>query len=100
MPDTPCRYELSVQADRDLADIYDFTASEFGKQQATGYLLKLDHCFNGLLQNPQSGRARPEIRKGLSSIPCGFHVVFYRILKDRIRIVRVLHASRDLPHLL
>ena len=27
------------------------------------------------------------------------HVIFYRVLKDRIRIVRVLHGSRDLPNI-
>ena len=50
-----------------------------------------------MLDNPKSGRERFEIRMGLRSIVQNSHVIFYRILKDRIRIVRILHGSRDLP---
>ncbi|RMZ50540.1 type II toxin-antitoxin system RelE/ParE family toxin [Flavobacteriaceae bacterium PRS1] len=25
------------------------------------------------------------------------HIIFYRLLKDNIRIVRVLHGSKDMP---
>lgn len=28
------------------------------------------------------------------------HIIFYRICTDHIRIVRVLHGSRDLPQFL
>ncbi|MFD1615673.1 type II toxin-antitoxin system RelE/ParE family toxin [Gelatiniphilus marinus] len=34
---------------------------------------------------------------GLYSITEQGHVIFYRILKNHIRIVRVLHGSKDMP---
>jgi len=46
------------------------------------------------------GRTRNEIKKELRIFPKASHVVFYRILKDTIRIVRVLHGSKDLPSFL
>jgi len=93
------RYELSLEADQDLSDIFDYTQTEFGQDQAIIYLRDLDDCFTTLLNHPESGRKRPEIREGLYSLASGSHVVFYRILADRLRIVRVLHGSRDLPRL-
>ena len=90
-------YELSAEADKDIEDIFDYTAEEFGLDQAVTYVNAFDHVFADLLDNPELGRRRPEIRQGLRSIAKESHTVFYRILKDRIRIVRILHGSRDLP---
>ncbi len=89
------RYELSQEADNDLVDIFDYSTAQFGTDQAIKYLNELDQVFQLLCDNPKLGRPRNEIRKELRSITHQSHVVFYRILKDHIRIVRVLHASRD-----
>lgn len=89
-------YELSQEADNDLDEIYDYTAEQFGMEQAIKYLMGFETVFGNLCSNPQLGRKRNEIRKGLRSISNESHTVFYRILADRIRIVRILHASRDI----
>jgi toxin ParE1/3/4 len=52
--------------------------------------------FQRLVLNPELGKERKEIRAHLRSFPKGEHVVFYRIMENYIRIVRVLHGSRDL----
>ena len=59
-----------------------------------------EDAFEQLVRNPQMGHEREEIRQGLRSVMKDKHIVFYRILKDRIRIVRILHGSRDLPKFL
>lgn len=92
-------YELSAEADHDLEDIFDYTAHEFGPDQAIRYLSSFDKIFDCLLENPELGRARKEIHAGLRSIVNGSYVVFYRIKRDRIRIVRILHAAQDLHNL-
>jgi len=46
--------------------------------------------------NPKLGSKRNGIRKGLRGFAQNSHVIFYRILKNRVRILRVLHTSRDL----
>ena len=93
-------YELSPEADSDIENIFDYTVKEFGLEQAVSYTSQLDKAFAQILSNPKSGRERAEIRKGLRSIVQNSHVIFYRILKDRIRIVRILHGSRDLSNFL
>ncbi len=89
--------ELSEAADLDLVEIHTYTAYKFGQVQAVEYLLGLEQTFTSLTSDPMLGKERNEIMTGLRSIPYVAHLVFYRVLTDRIRIVRVMHASRDLP---
>ena len=90
-------YVLSFDADKDLDEIFDYTENEFGFRQAVNYLETFEPLFNRLLHNPNLGRSRNDIKVGLRSIIKEEHVVFYRIMKNHIRIVRVLHTSQDLP---
>lgn len=90
-------YELSEAADKDLEEIFDFTNDKFGTEQAIKYLSAFEEVFNNLVLQPETGRERNELKKGLRSISQERHIIFYRVLKDHIRIVRVLHSSRDLP---
>jgi toxin ParE1/3/4 len=90
-------YILSEVSDKDLEDIFDYTLEEFGFDQAEKYLLEIEEIFQNLILNPQLGKKRDEIKKGLYSLPEDTHIIFYRILDNHIRIVRVLHGSRDVP---
>ena len=90
-------YILSEIADKDLEDIFDYTFDEFGFDQAEKYLLEFEEIFQNLIINPQIGKKRDEIKQGLYSFPKDNHIIFYRILDNHIRIVRVLHGSRDIP---
>ncbi len=88
-------YELSQEADKDLEDIFDYTVDKFGLDQAIAYVSGFEYVFINLSDNPELGRTREEIREDLRSLVKESHVIFYRILKGRIRIVRILHCSRD-----
>ena len=93
-------YELAPMAAQDVEDIFDYTEGEYGFDQAVDYVSGLEELFQGLVENPEMGKARNEIKAGLRSFPKGQHIIFYRILDKHIRIVRVLHASRDLTKFL
>jgi len=93
-------YVLSQAAEEDLGQIFDYTELEFGVDQAIQYFSEVEQLFYRLCDNPMLGRERKEIREDLRAISCGSHVIFYRILTYQIRVVRVLHASRDLPQFL
>jgi len=90
-------YILAEAAEADVSDIFDYTLGAHGSKQAADYLSGLEEALAALVQQPGLGRARPEIREGLHSIPYQHHVIFYRIMTDHLRIVRILHARRDLP---
>jgi toxin ParE1/3/4 len=88
-------YVLSLEAEADVIDIFDYSEHEFGFEQAVQYLTDMEKTLENLLDNPFSGRERKDIRADLFSIPYVSHVIFYRVLSDEIRVVRILHASRD-----
>lgn len=90
-------YILSDIAENDVSDIYDYTHGTHGPKQAADYLNGLDGALSALVQQPGLGRSRSEIRDELYSFPYRHHVIFYRMMPDHLRIVRILHARRDLP---
>jgi len=89
---------LSVESKRDLDAIFDYTEEKYDLDQAISYLNGFHEIFKRLGNNPDLGRNRNEIREGLRSITKDRHLVFYRVLKDRVRVVRILHGNRDLPN--
>ncbi len=97
MLDNIKHYVLSEMADLDIDAIFDYTEREHSFNQAIKYLLSLENVFESLVINPRIGRARNEIKLGLFSIAEQEHIVFYRILKNHVRVVRVLHGSKDIP---
>ena len=91
---------LSKAADADLEDIFDYTLEEFGLDRAVSYVSGFDDTFEAISENQEIGRERKEIREELRSLAKDKHIIFYRALSDHIRIVRILHGSRDLPKFL
>lgn len=49
-----------------------------------------------LADNPQAGRERPELGRGIRSFPVGNYIVFYEATACGPKIVRVLHGARDI----
>ena len=89
-------YVLSLEAADDIDDIFEFGEYKFGNEQAVTYLIGLAELFEKLARNPDIGRKRDEIKKGLRSISYHSHLIFYRKLENKIRIVRILYGGRDL----
>ena len=88
-------YFLSEETKVDIEDIYEFGKDNFGHDQAIKNLIGLEEHFDKLSDNYHIGRTRNDIKKDLYSLPYISHIIFYRILKDKIRIVRVLYGGRD-----
>ena len=90
------KYVLSQEAENDIEEIFEFGETKFGNAQAISYLIQMEEHFMLLAKNPGIGKKRNEIKEGLFSLPYVSHVIFYRILENQIRIVRVLYGGRDL----
>ncbi len=52
--------------------------------------------FEMLVQNPQAGRARPDLGPNLRSFAAGHYVIFYVAQSDGIAIVRVMRGRREI----
>lgn len=85
----------SPEAETDLIGIWLYGAQVHSPADADRHLRAIDAACRRLVNWPQSGRARPEIARGLRSVPVAPHVVFYRVTSSAVEIVRVLHARRD-----
>ena len=94
------KYVLSQEADNDIEEIFEFGEYKFGKARALSYLIQMEEHFVLLAENPGIGKKRNEIKEGLFSLPYVSHIIFYRILENNIRIVRVLYGGRDLVRFL
>ena len=88
---------FSNKAVEDLTEIWDYTFDTWSERQADKYYeLLIDFCRR-LADNPDLGRAYPEIADNILGYKAGQHIIFYQDISDReIAILRVLHARMDL----
>lgn len=92
------RYEVPLQAIRDMNSIWAYIAKD-SEEAATRLVDKFLEEFENLAAMPGTGRRREELAPGLHSFPVGNYLIFYRIESEIIRIVRIVHGSRDLRRL-
>ncbi len=88
-------YILSNKADSDLAEIYEYGIINFGKDQASNYLLGLHDKFEFIIRNKFIGRSADEICLGLKRALYNSHVIFYQEQDPDILIIRVLRSEMD-----
>ena len=92
------RIVRSAQAEEDLIGIWQYVAKE--SQHAADRLLEdLERRTNLLAQHPEMGRERPDIAAGLRYVPSGNYLILYRVVQDRVEIVRYVHGRRNLKHM-
>ena len=96
------RVHLRAQAERDLTDIWLYSAQEWGGDQADKYLDALHAGIGQLAQQPDLGKSYEHIRAGFHGYRVARHIIFYTVEASRITIFRVLHermdTARHLPH--
>jgi toxin ParE1/3/4 len=97
------RYQFTPQAVADLFDIWSFIAED-NPAAADRVEEAVFRACDLLADSPLAGR----IRKVLTALPVRFWVVqpysnyliVYRPENEPLRIIRILHAARDLPTVL
>jgi toxin ParE1/3/4 len=85
----------SPEAERDLFDIWDYIWSAASTAVADKRLREIHHIGWLVSRSPELGKARDDVRAGLRSIAVDRYVVFDRVTKTAIEIVRVLDERRD-----
>lgn len=87
---------VSPQAKRDLKEIRAFTLQSWSTNQADIYLGRIEDAFYSLLENPEIGRERNDVKAGYRSIVIEKHVLFYTIKKSEIHILSIPHSRMDI----
>jgi toxin ParE1/3/4 len=88
-------FRLSTRADADILEIVAYTVKRFGIEQGRRYHDGLKRTFQVLAEHPAKGRAADDIAPGLRRWNYQSHVVFFRLDRDGVVIVRVLHQAMD-----
>jgi toxin ParE1/3/4 len=95
------RLRLSKNADADLDEIWLYLARETGSEDvATRAIGQISRSFDILLRFPHAGRGHGTAKHpDLRSYPCGDYLVFYRLSRGSLNIVKVVHGKPDLQRL-
>ena len=89
-------YLLSPAVQRDLGEIWEYTARNWGEDQAVRYILGIRDACRALADGRRQGRSIEDIRPGYRKLPVGSHVLFYRVSDSGlIDVIRILHQRMD-----
>ena len=94
----PLPYVISKKAIADLEEIWLYTADKWSIDQADRYYHLLFDEIDFICKNPQAGKPMEHIRKGYRAAKVKFHLVFYRVTKDNVQIIRILHERMDIEN--
>lgn len=85
---------FSPAAISDLNGIWDYTAEEWGPDQADQYTDDIQDTCRSLAQGEKRGRT-VDVRDGYLKYAVGRHFVLFRMSGAEIVVVRILHQSMD-----
>ena len=91
--------EYSPNAEINLQEIERYITDKNNAGAADGVIDKILARADQLTDMPRAGRARDEIAPGVRSVTSGRYVIYYRIERSKVQILRVWHSSRDLAAL-
>ncbi len=93
---------LSPEAESDLENIWEYIASQAESPEVADRVASaIVDRFLLLAEYPHIGRSRDqELGPGLRTFPVGEYIIIYRILREDVAILRVIHGSRDIRSLL
>lgn len=89
------QYRLTPAAQRDLSDIWDYTAEHWGRTQAEVYIGEIRNAIDRIADDPRRGRTCEEVRVGYRRSSIGSHLLFFKEASGGIDIIRILHQRMD-----
>jgi toxin ParE1/3/4 len=92
-------YEISLRADADLDEIWMYIAQD-NPRAADRTEQALHDAMEQLARMPGLGHQRPDASERYRFWSVGSYLIAYRLEKDVVHVVRVLHGSRDIRRFL
>jgi toxin ParE1/3/4 len=89
---------LTVQARRDLSDIWMYVARD-GSDRADGVLDRIGRQFRLIAAYPLIGRVRPEIARQMRALAVERWLILYLVQQDAVVVSRVIDSARNLSRL-
>ena len=91
------KLHLSPAAAEDIENILQYTLDTWGENQLKIYLATFQQTFDSIIADPESpfSKERNELFPKCRTISSGQHIVFFRVRKGDVEIVRILHKRMD-----
>ncbi|NOR43609.1 MAG: type II toxin-antitoxin system RelE/ParE family toxin [Gammaproteobacteria bacterium] len=89
------KYQLTVEAAKDVEEILAYSVNSFGAAQTEHYFVALKECIGLLADNPGIGHNAEDLLPDYFRFPYESHVIFYKRLSTSILVVRILHERMD-----
>ena len=89
------KLELTFAALEDLRSIRTYTLDRWGSAQEQHYLDQLWRKFEEISEESSGFRFRHDLFPDCQIAAEGKHVILFRVCKDVLQIVRVLHSAMD-----
>lgn len=91
------RLVLRPGARRDLADIWRYTADQWGATQANLYTSAMVREIENALAFPGTGSPVAGLPKDYRKLTSGKHRIIYRCSDTDLIVVRIIHERQDVP---
>ena len=88
------RLIVTAPADRDLDDIYDWIAHD-DAVQAERFIVRLTAAVGKFAKIAHPGKACDDLKPGLRSASLGRYIVYFRVTKSDLIVLRFVHSARD-----
>lgn len=88
---------LTERALRDIADIERFSVAQWGKTTAAKYISDIEAALTLLKENSALLRTEEELHPALRFYRVNRHILVCDVQQDKIFLLTVIHASRDIP---
>jgi toxin ParE1/3/4 len=85
------KLRLSRAAQQHLEDIWLYTISEWGEDQAEKYVALIEKALSLLPDNPYHGKVRPDVKPGYRALQAGKHLIFYSVGEEFVDVIGILH---------
>ncbi len=92
------KYIISVEASKDLENIWLYTFENWSQEQADRYFKLIIDEIENISNDPSSGIDYSDIREGYFRSRVKSHLIFYKVnLKKKVvEIIRILHQQMDI----
>ena len=88
-------YELTLDAQRDLAGIYNYFADKDEAPTGRRIVEEISSKIRMLAAQRNSGVARDWLSPGLRAFPYKSHCIYFRVLRERLVVLHVIHGRQD-----
>lgn len=88
-------FVISKKAISDLEEIWHYTVEKWSVEHADRYYNLIFDEINYICKNINAGKSMEHVRKGYRASKVKSHLIFYRVLEERIEIIRILHEQMD-----